>query len=398
MKSHRGLSNRRHFLKTLSAGALAAAYPGLSLARGDTDSRFVLVVLRGGLDGIGAVPPLGDPYYARARASLALTGDQALPLDGDFALHPALTGLHALYRRGDVAIVHAAATPYRERSHFDGQDALENGTPTAAGARDGWLNRALALMPGGGSVIGDEQGIAIGQTVPLVLRGATRVTSWAPSSLPGVSDDTLERIAWMYDRDEFFASRLQQALAARELVDGDVTGRPGRGQSMTRIVEAAGTFLAEADGPRVAVFETSGWDTHANQGAANGQLANRLRMLDAGIDAFKASLGDAWDNTIVAVVTEFGRTVAINGTRGTDHGTASCALVCGGAVDGGRVIADWPGLSAGALHDGRDLRPTTDLRAVFKGILRDHLGVAERDLDTRVFPDSARSKPIVIAA
>lgn len=166
---------------------------------------------------------------------------------------------------------------------------------------------------------------------------------------------------------------------------------------MQRIFAAAGTFLAATDGPRVAVLDTSGWDTHANQGAANGQLANRLRNLDAGIAALKTALGDAWASTIVAVATEFGRTVAINGTRGTDHGTASCAFLCGGAVEGGRVIADWPGLASGALQDGRDLRPTTDLRAVFKGILRDHLGVAERELDGNVFPDSASSRPVVIA-
>ncbi|MGI9341378.1 MAG: DUF1501 domain-containing protein [Gammaproteobacteria bacterium] len=396
--------NRRRFLSTLSAGALTAAYPGLSLARGDTDNRFVLVVLRGGLDGIGAVPPIGDPDYAPARKSLALAlatpsgADGALPLDADFGLHPALAELHELYLRKELAIVHAVATPYRERSHFDGQDVLENGMSTAGGARDGWLNRALASMPGDASVIGDERGIAIGQTVPLVLRGATRVSSWAPSTLPDVSEDTLERIAWMYDRDEFFASRLQQALAARDLVDDDKGGsRRGR-QSMQRIFAAAGKFLAASDGPRVAVLDTSGWDTHANQGAANGQLANRLRNLDAAVAALKTALGDAWASTIVAVATEFGRTVAINGTRGTDHGTASCAFFCGGAVAGGRVIADWPGLASGALQDGRDLRPTTDLQTVFKGIMRDHLGVAERELDRDVFPDGASGRPVVITA
>lgn len=288
-----------------------------------------------------------------------------------------------------MQVIHATATPYRERSHFDGQDVLENGTPSAAGARDGWLNRALGVMPGGAGIIGAEQGIAIGQTVPLVLRGPARVSSWAPSMLPGVSADTLERIAWMYDEDEFFASRLAQALTARDLVDDrGMSGRTGLGgrQAMERIVGAAGSFLADPDGPRIAVLETSGWDTHANQGGATGQLANRLQVLDAGLVKLKASLGDAWDDTVVAVVSEFGRTVAPNGTRGTDHGTATCAFIFGGAVQGSRVIADWPGLSAAALHEGRDLRPTRDLRGVFKDILRDHLGIAAADLETIVFP------------
>jgi len=385
--------DRRHFLRTVTAASLAAAYPGLSIARGETDKRFVLVILRGGLDGLGAVPPIGDPNYARIRGALALPrpgrDGGALELDGDFGLHPSLAGLHTLYAQGELQVIHATATPYRERSHFDAQDVLENGMLSAAGARDGWLNRALGVMPGGASVIGAEQGIAIGQTVPLVLRGATRVTSWAPSMLPDVSADTLERIAWMYDEDEFFASRLAQALAARDLVDDDrMNGRPGMGgrQAMERIVKAAGSFLAEPEGPRIAVLETSGWDTHANQGGTTGQLANRLQILDAGLVTLKASLGDAWNDTVVAVVSEFGRTVAPNGTRGTDHGTASCAFVLGGAVQGGRVIADWPGLSAAALHQGRDLRPTRDLRGVFKDILRDHLGIAAADLETIVFP------------
>lgn len=386
--------NRRHFMRAWGAATLAAAYPGLSFARLETDNRFVLVILRGALDGLGAVPPVGDPGYARLRQTLALAGS-ALQLDGDFALHPALAGMHKLYREGELQIVHAAATPYRERSHFDGQDVLENGVLSASGARDGWLNRGLSVMPGGASVIGDEKGIAVGQSVPLVLRGAARVTSWAPSMLPGVNDDTLERIAWMYDGDEFFASRLQQALAARDRIDDSTLngGRGGGRQALDRLVQATGSFLADPNGPRIAVLETTGWDTHANQGAANGQLANRLGMLDAGIVGLKASLGGAWDNTVVAIVTEFGRTAAVNGTRGTDHGTASCAFLCGGAVDGGRVLADWPGLSAGALHEGRDLRPTTDLRAVFKGILRQQFDLDDGDLDRVVFPDSSGVQP-----
>jgi uncharacterized protein (DUF1501 family) len=248
----------------------------------------------------------------------------------------------------------------------------------------------------------EQLALALAQNVPLVLRGAARVNSWAPSRLPQADSDTLQRITDLYADDQYFASRLQAALAADEVaatqMQGDVQdmGKGGRDplKALGSVTAAAGKFLAAADGPRIAVIEASGWDTHANQGAENGQLANRLRGLDAGLESLRTALGPAWRDTAILVVTEFGRTVAVNGTRGTDHGTATSAFLLGGAVAGGRVIADWPGLATSDLYQGRDLRPTLDLRAICKGILASHLGVTEGALEQEVFRDSRGAKPV----
>ncbi len=389
--------DRRRFISALSHGALLAACPGLAFARANTESRLVLVILRGGLDGLAVAPPYADPGYAPARGQLALPGPgsagSVLDLDGFFGLHPALPKLHQRYRNGELAVLHAVATPYRERSHFDAQDVLENGMTTAGARRDGWLNRALAqLLPPSSA----DAGIALGTTVPLSLRGPAAVTSWAPTRLPDPDDDTLERIEAMYANDALLSERLKEALAAGRIAEAggmDMAPR-ARGGSINALAQAAGRFLAAAEGPRVAVLEAGGWDTHANQGAATGALARRLAGLDAGLDRLALSLGDAWQHSVVIVVTEFGRTVAVNGTGGTDHGTAAAAFVFGGAVAGKRVLADWPGLSRKDRYAGRDLRPTTDLRAVFKGVLRDHFGLSQRVLNRDVFPDSAAVQPV----
>jgi uncharacterized protein (DUF1501 family) len=293
-------------------------------------------------------------------------------------------------------VLHAVATPYRERSHFDGQMVLENGG-TAAGLRDGWLNRALGAFAGGKH----DVAIALADNVPLVLRGPESVTSWSPSRLPDAADDTLERVAELYANDALLSSRLRDALAMRDMAGdsaqggGAARGAGFRGDAQIGpLVSAAARFLKADDGPRIAVFEAGGWDTHANQGAEQGQLALRLGGLDGAVAALKRDLGAVWNETALLIVTEFGRTVAANGTRGTDHGTGGCAFLAGGAVKGGRVIADWPGLGERDLFEGRDLKPTTDLRAVFKGVLRDHLGVSAETLDAAVFPDS-RAVPAV---
>ena len=292
--------------------------------------------------------------------------------------------------------MHAIASPYRERSHFDGQDVLETGAGAVGGARDGWLNRALAPL---GGVLGSESAIAMAQNTPLVLRGDQSVTSWAPSRLPDADESTLARLQDLYANDEFFATRLAQALRSQDIAAGQADMASGRGrgnnaQQFAATMSAAARFLTAADGPRIAVIEASGWDTHANQGATTGTLANRLAGLDAGITALRTELGEVWTNTVVAVVTEFGRTVRENGTRGTDHGTATAALLLGGAVDGGRVIADWPGLRASDLYEGRDLKPTADLRSLFKGVLIDHLALPHSLLERSVFPDSATAAPL----
>ena len=390
------MTSRRAFVSGALAAGAAAMLPRCVFADAATDARFVLVILRGALDGLAAVPAYGDGAYASKRGALAITAPQ-LKLDGMFALNPSLPQLHERFQSKELIVFHAVASPYRERSHFDGQDLLENGTSAPKSAHDGWLNRALPLLPEAKRRATDRVALALAQNVPLVLRGDARVGSWAPSRLPDTDSDTLQRIADLYSTDEYFASRLQSALAADSVVgegEGMGAGRRDPLNALNTVAAAAGKFLAAADGPRIAVLEATGWDTHANQGAERGQLANRLRGLDQALSSLRTGLAGAWARSAVLVVTEFGRTVAVNGTGGTDHGTATCAFLVGGAVAGGRVVADWPGLASSALYEGRDLRPTLDLRSVMKSALALHLGAAESGIEERVFPGSRAARPL----
>ena len=391
------MATRRDFLKTLGAGAVVTAAPGLSLASTTSNAKFVLVILRGAADGLAIAAPYADRNYRSLRGELALprpgSDNGLLDLDGFFGLHPGLTFVHSEYRKDSAAIVHAVASPYRERSHFDGQDVLENGGSTVGVLKNGWLNRALEPL---GSELGEEAAIALAQNTPLVLRGQQSVTSWAPSRLPDADADFIRRVELLYAEDEFFSMRLAQALEAQNIA-GDMTrGRRGgnEAQRLRSNLETAARFLTTPEGPGIAVVEAGGWDTHANQGNANGALANQLQALDDGLSRLHKGMGDAWTNTVVAVVTEFGRTVKVNGTRGTDHGTASAAMLVGGAVKGGRVIADWPGLDQRSLYEGRDLYPTLDLRSVFKSVLIEHFELTPSFVDSRVFPDSAGAKAL----
>ena len=359
---------------------------GAAFARAPTDKRLVVVILRGGLDALHAVPPYADRDYRKARPHLAVPppgAEGAIDLDGYFGLHPALEPLYAMYRDRRLAIIPAATTGYRERSHFDGQDVLENGSDTPFGARDGWLNRALAEMA---APTGARLGLAVGHTIPLVLRGATEVQTWAPSRLPKAGDQTLEWLSFVYEGDPLFKAAFAQARASSApSMAMDRRTRGGPRQYFATSGKAAGQLLASRDGPRVAVLEVGGWDTHAGQ---VNRLNNLLTNLASGIAALAETLGGAWDETVIAVVSEFGRTVAENGSRGTDHGVGDLALVLGGAVDGGRIAGTWPGLTRRALLDGRDVMPANDYRGIFKGLLHDHLGVSEAALEDRIFPNS----------
>ncbi len=386
--------SRRDILRTAAAGALASAAPSIAFAKAETDSRLVLVVLRGAADGLAIAAPYGDGNYRNVRGELALSSpgnsDGLLKLDGLFGLHPSLSSVYEEFTRNQALVVHAVASPYRDRSHFDGQDVLENGAKAVGLLRDGWLNRAIG--PLGGS-LGTETAIAMAQNTPLVLRGANSVTSWAPSQLPDADDSTIRRLQDLYADDEFFATRLTQALKSQDIASDqggmqDMRKRGNDAQQLLTMMQAAAKFLTADNGPRIAVVESSGWDTHANQGAENGTLANRLEGLDTALQALRDGMESNWSHTAVAVVTEFGRTVQVNGTRGTDHGTASAAILLGGAINGGRVVADWPGLAKNDLYEGRDLRATADIRSVFKGLLADHLYLPSSVLEQSVFPDS----------
>jgi uncharacterized protein (DUF1501 family) len=346
------------------------------------------------------VPPIGDTNYRQLRGELALNDAPGLfALNDLFALHPAMGFLAEQWRAKHLSVVHAVATSYRERSHFDAQDVLESGVALPHASQSGWLNRSLGGLPDASKAAARHAGVALGAGIPLVMRGAHDVASWAPSRLPGLEDDTLQRLSDMYAADNLLSRRLADAMAANDMageMTGDMAGdmnRPnGGGGGPAQIAQTAKTaagFLKQADGPRLAVFETTGWDTHANEGADKGALAQRLTALDGGLRALCTELGPVWDRTVVLVATEFGRTAAINGTRGTDHGTGTVAFLLGGAVRGGKVIGDWPGLATAQLYQGRDLKPTTDLRSVTKTVLRDHLGVAPKFIDAEVFPESA---------
>jgi uncharacterized protein (DUF1501 family) len=405
-------STRRELL--LGSGVLFAwAYlPRIARAEG-RDPRLLTIVLRGALDGLAAVAPIGDPDWIRLRGDNALRLDgktPSLPLDGFFALNPAMPSLHRLYQAGEATIVHACATPYRDRSHFDGQDVLESGLSKPGAVDTGWLNRALAgLEPGGAASTRSRQAFAVGPVSPLVVRGPAPVLSWTPPRLAPVSEETTLRLLDLYRHTDpvlarVLEDRLGLAAIARaggisDTPNDKVPGIQGGGIDQVRayFAETAGAaakFLASPDGPRVGALALDGWDTHINEGPISGRLAGLLGALDGAIAAIKTNMGDAWSETVVALVTEFGRTAHVNGTEGTDHGTGTIALLAGGALKGGRVIADWPGLKESDLYERRDLKPTTDLRTVLKGVLKDHLRVEDHVLAADVFPGSEAATPM----
>ncbi|MHB2167732.1 DUF1501 domain-containing protein [Alsobacter sp. R-9] len=392
----------------LGMGGMLTAWaflPRLASAAGTRDPRVVTIVLRGALDGLSAVAPVGDPDYVAMREGIALArdGDNAgLALDGFFVLHPAMPTFGRLWRAKQALVVHAAATNYRERSHFDGQDVLESGQPGPGRLDSGWLNRALGALPSGERVA-TRGGVGVGAVAPLVIRGGVPVLGWAPQSLPKAGDDLAARVMDLYrHRDPALADALGKGLdtdrlAMKSGLSGDAArprGGPDTVEGMKQVAAGAARLLAEPDGPRVAALAFEGWDTHANEGAAKGRLATLLSGLDAALGLFETTLGPAWADTTILVVTEFGRTARVNGTVGTDHGTATVAFLVGGAVAGGRIIADWPGLKPADLHEGRDLRPTTDLRAVMKGVLADQLGLSAATLGRVVFPETEALAPM----
>jgi uncharacterized protein (DUF1501 family) len=399
-------AGRRRFLLGASAFAATAAIPNALFAATGGSARLVVVILRGALDGLAAVPPYGDPSYASLHRELAIAPPGgpggALALNGTFGLHPSLSYLHDRFAAGELVVFDAVASPYRDRSHFDGQNVLENGLAKPIGTADGWLNRALATLPRGLGKPADRA-VAISQNVPLILRGEASVISKSPQATPDVDEDLLARLADLYSKDDWFSARLSEAVQTGKMVDaaGEDTAmakgaamRAGYPDRTGAVARMAAELMRSDGGPQIAVIEASGWDTHANQGGAKGVLATRLAGLDQALKTLGDGLGSLWPQTAVLVVTEFGRTAAVNGTRGTDHGTGGCAFLLGGAVRGGRVIADWPGLGPKALLDNRDLRPTLDLRSVFKGVLSEHMRVDAETLAKRVFPDSNGARPL----
>ena len=389
------VTTRRALLLGGASFAAWAYLPKFARAADGRDPRLIVVILRGALDGLATVAPIGDPDYVALHGSIALSADgphAATMLDSFFALHPSMPEFARMYRENKAAVIHAVSTPYRDRSHFDGQDVLESGYAGPGRVQSGWLNRALEVLPKGERV---TRALAVGPTTPLVLRGAAPTVGWAPVALPQADDDTAARLVELYrHRDPALGVALSQGLQLEKVALGDDM-RPKPGVNNMRVVaRGAAKVMAADDGPRIAALAFDGWDTHANEGGPVGRLAQLLSGLDGALAEFESGLSGRWRDTVVVVATEFGRTVRINGTEGTDHGTGTIALLAGGAVKGGRVIANWPTLKPASLYEGRDLAPTTDLRAVIKGVLSDHLGISESVLASSVFPDSAMAKPM----
>lgn len=381
---------RREFLATMCWGGVATfGFPVVSFAHVRQPGRLVFVLLRGGFDGLAAVVPHGDAAYRGLRGALAIDAADLVALDPMFGLAPGLAPLRTFWERDELVVLHALAIPYRTRSHFDGQAVLETGLDRPIGASDGWLNRLLQVMPG------DRSGIAIASGMPRSMTGAHEVQTWSPAQLGAVDDAYIDRLAALYRGDRALSGRFEAALQQQAVVGEEpgaggagMGGRGGGRGAVTPLMEAAARILRQHTGPNVAAVEFGGWDTHANQGVAGGPLDRLLGQLADGLVAFRAAMEDAWADTTVVVMTEFGRTARPNGTRGTDHGTAGAGFVIGPRVARSAVLSDWPGLATTALFEGRDLRPTLDTRAVLKGAIAATFDLTAAQAD-RVFPDSA---------
>src|SRR5437764_2168200 len=384
------LSRRSFIAAGGAAGALATlGFPKMAFAKAATDRRFVFIIQRGAADGLHIVAPTGDPAYSGLRGDFAQDLASGTKLGSFFPLHPALAETAKLYAASQALFVHAVASPYRDRSHFDGQNVLETGGTAAYQLRDGWMNRLLGLLPAD-----EAKALALSTTVPMALRGSQEVSSYAQSQLPTPTDDLLMRVSGLYASDQQLHGLWSAAMDTR-MKAGDPM-QAGGGQNGAAVGALAAKMLA-GDGARIAMIETNGWDTHSGQ---RGRLNAQLRSLDQTLVALKTGLGADWANTLVVVATEFGRTARPNGTGGTDHGQASVAWLVGGAVRGGTVVADWPGLSNAALYEGRDLKSTIDLDALIASAIAQHYALDPARAGSTLFPErrgSAFRQPLIAA-
>lgn len=399
-------TSRRAFLSAAASLGLGVSFVGRQARAAGNAKKLVVVVCRGGMDGLSVAPPIGDPGYAALRGEIAVRPDQALRLDDTFGLHPALTSVHALARKGQARIAPAVASPDRGRSHFEAQDVLETGEARVYGADDGWLNRTLQAM-GPDKV----EALSVGAVAPLILRGSVQAASWSPGKGVDESARLPTLLQDLYKGDPLlgpvFARGLETEAMAQvamtalappaEAMQGAKTpsgraadNRQGR-EAARKLGATLAGFMRQPNGPQIAALSLDGFDTHAGQ---VGQIAARLGYLDAVLDGLHEGLAADWSNTVVVAVTEFGRTARVNGTQGTDHGTASTALVLGGALKPGGIIGDWPTLREAALYENRDLAPTLDVRSLFKGVLVDHLGLDRTAVERKVFADSAAARPL----
>jgi uncharacterized protein (DUF1501 family) len=371
--------SRRSFIAAggAASAAVTLGFPDMAFARANTQRRFVFIIQRGAADGLHIVAPTGDPAYPGLRGDFAQDLASGAKLNSFFTLHPALAEAAKMYADRQALFVHAVASPYRDRSHFDGQNVLETGGSAAYRLKDGWMNRMLGLLPPD-----EAKALALSSTVPMALRGAHEVSSYASSQLPSPSDDLLARVTALYESDEQLHALWTAAMETRMKIGDPMQASSGQKGAATGTLAAK---MLSGDGARIAMIETNGWDTHSAQ---RGRLNAQLKDLDQLLGALKTGLGADWANTLVVVATEFGRTARPNGTGGTDHGQASAAMLLGGAVAGGKVIGDWPGLSTAALYEGRDLKPTMDLDALIAGALAQHYRLDPARTISVLFPES----------
>lgn len=363
---------RRTILASGLVALAAGATPRIAYAAAATPKRLVFIVQRGAADGLGIVAPTGDPAFAAARRALADDAARGTKLGGLFTLHPGLDHIAALYGKKQAHFAHAVATAYRDRSHFDGQNILEGGGTRPYGRDDGWIGRLLTLLPAA-----ERKALAVAPTVPLAMRGEVPVATYARSGMPLADEDLIGRLSTLYSDDPLLHPLWDNAVRTRELASGVGGNGAGAGQ-------LAASLMAPADGARVLMLETSGWDTHGSQRAL---LNIRLHRLDNLIEALRTGLGPAWADTLVIVATEFGRTVEINGTGGTDHGTGSAAMLLGGGLAaGGKVSADWPGLAPAARFEGRDLKPTRSLESVIAAAVAHHYALDPKRVMRTLYP------------
>jgi uncharacterized protein (DUF1501 family) len=368
--------NRRTLLSRAALGGAALMIaPGMAIAAANTDKRFIFIIQRGAADGLGTIIPMGDPDLVRLRAGLI--AQNGLKLDSMFTAHPSLVQIGQLFGLKEALFAHAVASPYRDRSHFDAQNVLETGGDGPYQLRDGWLNRLLSLLPKA-----EAQAIALSATIPVALRGKVDVASYAPSGLGEPRDDLKARIGMLYAQDAQLRALWDSAMNTEKMA-GDA---PGAKRDPAATGALAAKMLTGPGSARIAMIETLGWDTHFNQPE---RLTNELKSLDTMVAAIHAGLGAEWTNTLILVATEFGRTAAMNGTNGSDHGTASAAMLIGGAVKGGRVMADWPGLSQSALYENRDLKPTMALDQLIAVAMAEHFGLDYARTGAALFPQMA---------
>ncbi len=390
------LSRRMFLARTGLIGCSVAASPlfaPVSFAKAPWDTRLIVIILRGGMDGLDAVQPYGDPAYAALRKKLAGGPDNgAADLDGFYALHPALSPLLPMWKAGELGFAHAVSTPYRDkRSHFDGQDMLEAGTDTlAGGVRDGWLNRMLQAVPD----VRADTAYAIGLGELAVLSGAAPVANWAPEADLSISPQAQRLMDMIMERDPAMHAALNEARMLDEDPEATMKGNkdPNLMRTMQQVRKGGAKHLKTAefaakrlrDDARIAAFSLNGWDTHKGQertlGTALGRLAETLNHLKSELT------GPVWGKTAVVAMTEFGRTARENGTAGTDHGTGGLMVMAGGAIRGGNVYGTWPGLGASDLYEGRDLMPTRDVRSHAAWIMRAMTGLDRSVLEGAVFP------------